>query len=239
MTEPDGQAVGRRRRRTPSAQAALGRPESETEPLDGEVVREREQYSARRVAGSIAMATNRLKPIGHEDRLSIVEHLTELRTRIIICVIALHARVRPLPLAGGPDPRRRQPAAGRRRQREAVRRDARPARAGGLLAAGAEEGQRADRGHRGRRSPPPRTTIRSSRRRPRRSSKRRSEAVAATPQGSKKLPVTLGVGEPLTATLVAAGYTALLIVAAAAPLPGVRLHPARVLADGAPGRRSR
>ena len=36
--------------------------------------------------------------------------------------------------------------------------------------------------------------------------------MASTPQGSKKLPVTLGVGEPLTATLVAAGYTALLLV---------------------------
>ena len=35
------------------------------------------------------MAT-RLKPIGHEDRLSLVEHLDELRTRIIICL----ARVR-------------------------------------------------------------------------------------------------------------------------------------------------
>ena len=33
------------------------------------------------------MAT-RLKPIGHEDRLSIVEHLDELRTRVVICVIA-------------------------------------------------------------------------------------------------------------------------------------------------------
>jgi len=33
------------------------------------------------------MATTRLKPIGHDDRLSIVEHLTELRTRIIICVV--------------------------------------------------------------------------------------------------------------------------------------------------------
>ena len=95
------------------------------------------------------MATTRLKPIGHDDRLSIVEHLTELRTRIIICVIALQPRLRHLPVAGGPDPRRGQPAAGRRRQREAVRRDARPARAGGLLAAVAEEGQRAARGHGG------------------------------------------------------------------------------------------
>ena len=29
-----------------------------------------------------------LKPIGHEDRLSLVEHLDELRTRMIICVVA-------------------------------------------------------------------------------------------------------------------------------------------------------
>ena len=32
------------------------------------------------------MAT-RLKPIAHEDRLSLVEHLDELRTRVIICVV--------------------------------------------------------------------------------------------------------------------------------------------------------
>src|SRR5918994_73413 len=34
------------------------------------------------------MAT-RLKPIAHEERLSLVEHLDELRTRVIICVAAL------------------------------------------------------------------------------------------------------------------------------------------------------
>jgi sec-independent protein translocase protein TatC len=30
----------------------------------------------------------RIRPIGHEDRLSIVEHLDELRTRIILCIVA-------------------------------------------------------------------------------------------------------------------------------------------------------
>src|SRR5215218_8404565 len=34
------------------------------------------------------MAT-RLKPIAHDDRLSLVEHLDELRTRILICIAAL------------------------------------------------------------------------------------------------------------------------------------------------------
>jgi sec-independent protein translocase protein TatC len=30
----------------------------------------------------------RIRPIGHDDRLSIVEHLDELRTRLILCVVA-------------------------------------------------------------------------------------------------------------------------------------------------------
>ena len=34
------------------------------------------------------MATT-LRPIGHDDRLSLVEHLDELRNRLIVCVIAL------------------------------------------------------------------------------------------------------------------------------------------------------
>src|SRR5262245_19563465 len=32
-----------------------------------------------------------LRPVGHEDRLSLVEHLTELRVRIIICLVAFIA----------------------------------------------------------------------------------------------------------------------------------------------------
>jgi sec-independent protein translocase protein TatC len=32
-----------------------------------------------------------LRPVGHEDRLSLVEHLDELRTRLILCVVAFIA----------------------------------------------------------------------------------------------------------------------------------------------------
>lgn len=35
------------------------------------------------------MATALRRPVGHEDRLSLVEHLDELRSRLVICVIAL------------------------------------------------------------------------------------------------------------------------------------------------------
>ena len=31
---------------------------------------------------------SKLKPIGHDERLSLVEHLDELRTRLIICTVA-------------------------------------------------------------------------------------------------------------------------------------------------------
>ncbi|MGI8714641.1 MAG: twin-arginine translocase subunit TatC [Solirubrobacteraceae bacterium] len=37
------------------------------------------------------MATRRLRPIGHEDRLSVVDHLDELRHRLIICGAVLVA----------------------------------------------------------------------------------------------------------------------------------------------------
>ena len=74
-------------------QAALGRPDGEETPLDGEVVRERSLAPAPRAPRSSTMAT-RLKPIGHDDRLSLVEHLDELRTRIIICVVGVRRRVR-------------------------------------------------------------------------------------------------------------------------------------------------
>ena len=30
----------------------------------------------------------RIKPVSHDDRLTLIEHLDELRTRIIVCVLA-------------------------------------------------------------------------------------------------------------------------------------------------------
>ncbi len=35
------------------------------------------------------MARTAVRPIGHEDRLSIVDHLDELRSRLIICIVAI------------------------------------------------------------------------------------------------------------------------------------------------------
>ena len=149
------------------------------------------------------MATTRLKPIGHDDRLSIVEHLTELRTRIIICVvgfslafgICLWQEDRILDVVNKPlaDVANAKPCDETRDpleqadcwQQSQKKVNERLAAAAGSLAAAADDDPEL-------------------RRQAEALEQAAAEAVDATPQGSKKLPVTLGVGEPLTATLVAA-----------------------------------
>jgi sec-independent protein translocase protein TatC len=155
------------------------------------------------------MAT-RLKPIGHEDRLSIVEHLTELRTRIIICVVAfsvvfglcLWQDDRILTIVNKPiaDVANAKPCDETRdpleqadclqQAQKAV--NARLAETAGSLAAAADD------------DPELRQQAEAL-------ELAAQEAVEITPSVSKKRPVTLGVGEPLTATLLAAGYMALLL----------------------------
>ena len=34
------------------------------------------------------MGVRRIRPISHEDRLSVVDHLDELRSRLIVCAVA-------------------------------------------------------------------------------------------------------------------------------------------------------
>jgi sec-independent protein translocase protein TatC len=155
------------------------------------------------------MAT-KLKPIAHEDRLSIVEHLDELRTRIIICVLSfvvvggiclwqddriLEIVNQPLVEAqsGKPCDQTRDPLeqadCWQQAQKKLNLQIARTARA--LAATDGTE-------------PALRSQL----------SQLAAEAAAsaeATPRGSPRRPVTLGVGEPLTATLTVAGYAALLI----------------------------
>ena len=45
--------------------------------------------ASRRTRASPMAST--LRPVSHEDRLSLVEHLTELRTRLVICIVAFVA----------------------------------------------------------------------------------------------------------------------------------------------------
>jgi sec-independent protein translocase protein TatC len=155
------------------------------------------------------MAT-RLKPIAHDDRLSLVEHLDELRTRVIICIVAFSVafgiclwqddtvlRIVNQPLADvankKPCDETRDPLEqadcwqqAQKKVNEQIADTARAlaadAQANSALRAQAQELAAAA-----------------------------SAAAESSPRTSPKRPVTLGVGEPLTATLIVAGYTALLL----------------------------
>ena len=154
------------------------------------------------------MAT-KLKPVGHDERLSLVEHLDELRTRIIICVATfaiafavclwqdnfiLNLINRPLAeTATGSCETTKDPLEQSNCWQQTMRRVnadlAALARAAALQA-----------------STEPRLAVLAQR-----LSRSAAVAQAATPRSSPKRPVTLGVGEPFTATVRVAAYAALLV----------------------------
>jgi sec-independent protein translocase protein TatC len=155
------------------------------------------------------MAT-RLKPIGHDDRLSLVEHLDELRTRILICIAALvivggvclwqddtilefvNQPLENAQKAKSCDDTRdplEQADCWQQAQKRVNERLAEVARA--LAASAGNEPALRNQA----------AALAGA-----------AEAAAeAAPRGSPRRPVTLGVGEPLTATLLVAFYAALLL----------------------------
>ncbi|HVS28261.1 MAG TPA: twin-arginine translocase subunit TatC [Solirubrobacteraceae bacterium] len=146
-----------------------------------------------------------LRPIGHDERLSLTDHLTELRTRLIICAIGvgiafgfcfwqngplLHLLNRPLERSGAGGQQKGRLAETARVA--ALQRQAYEQIAGALrqLRADVRPGQR------------PAYDARV---------KRIQDTIAALPsKPPKKAPVTLGVGEPFTTTLKVSAYFALL-----------------------------
>jgi len=154
------------------------------------------------------MAT-KLKPVGHDERLSLVEHLDELRTRIIICIATfaiafavclwqdnfiLNLINRPLAeTATGSCETTKDPLEQSNCWQQTMRRVnadlAALARAAALQA-----------------STEPRLAVLAQR-----LSRSAAVAQAATPRSSPKRPVTLGVGEPFTATVRVAAYAAMLV----------------------------
>ena len=153
------------------------------------------------------MARAALRPVGYDERRSLVEHLDELRTRLLICVAAflvcfgvafwqndtlLDVMNRPLEKtafkAGSEDPFER--ASNYQQKQKALY--LREAAAFGALAT--DEGLKAD-----------------TRAMFAQLAKDARATAEATPQLTAKRPVTLGVGEPFTATFKVAAWAALLL----------------------------
>jgi sec-independent protein translocase protein TatC len=151
-----------------------------------------------------------LRPIGHEDRLSLVEHLDELRSRLIVCGLGLalafglavwqnHALLdvvnRPLEHTTASAAKRGSPGQldDTARAQVAVR---------AALARGASAFQRLAQG--GSLDPAQRRELL-------RAARSYDAAVAQLPKHVPgRQPVTLGVGEPLATTLTVSFYFALL-----------------------------
>ena len=148
-----------------------------------------------------------LRPIGHEDRLSLVEHLDELRTRIIISLVVLvgafalcfwqNDRIldimdRPLEKSaftkGSEDPLERTAAYQQSLKQLSLQ-----------LAVVSREMARS-----GDVSPALQAQFLAL-------SRQAQRTAAVAPTAAARRPVTLGVGEPFTVTFKVAGYAALLI----------------------------
>src|SRR3954454_14958653 len=148
------------------------------------------------------MARAALRPVSHEDRLSLVEHLDELRTRIIICVLAflacfavafwqndrlLDIMNRPLEKTAfkknSQDPFEKSATYQLRQKAHLLKEVA------AFRALAADKALSAE-----------------SRRMLAELARDSAATAAATPKRSAKRPVTRGVGEPFTATFKVAAY---------------------------------
>jgi sec-independent protein translocase protein TatC len=167
---------------------------------------------------------SRLRPIGHEDRLSLVEHLDELRNRLIVSLLVLGAAFavcywqnawlldtinKPLQSTQSvsnshhkQSPLEDTAAYGLKTAR--AQRLTLPALAGqklvnDLLASKLKL------------SPAERTLLRQQDRQLDAALRATRDAAASAPRNTRRLPVTLGVTEPFVTTFTVAGYAALLL----------------------------
>ncbi|HEY4280220.1 MAG TPA: twin-arginine translocase subunit TatC [Conexibacter sp.] len=151
-----------------------------------------------------------LKPIGHDDRLTVVDHLDELRTRLMVCAAALcvifvicfwqnHALLNfiNVPLKNSTPSVENPQNNGRLTQAAAAQRQVRT----GLVAIGSALAAI---------NKDPRTSV------PTRAAITKAlpqitRAAAALPRTNPpRVPITTGVGEPFTATLTVVAYFTLL-----------------------------
>jgi sec-independent protein translocase protein TatC len=165
-----------------------------------------------------------MRPVGHDDRLSLVEHLDELRTRLIYCILIFVAAFSVCywqnhwllntinqPLYSS------QNLNGKQHTQDPLEQSARFALETGRAAKatsaaltsinGVLKRLEAQRGT----SDADRQALRASAAAVAAAAAAQRQAAQATPTNRKRLPVTLGVTEPFVTTFTVAGYAALLL----------------------------
>src|SRR4029078_9625663 len=165
-----------------------------------------------------------VRPVGHDDRLSLIEHLDELRTRLIVCIgvfIAafsicywqndwlLQTIKKPLEAT--------QNLNGKKRSKDPLEETARfQIRTGAAQKQTAAALRTTSNAMAGLASqahlhPPARAQLIAAQRRLAQAAVAQAVAAAAVPTNRSRQPVTLGVTEPFVTTFTVAGYAALMI----------------------------
>jgi sec-independent protein translocase protein TatC len=165
-----------------------------------------------------------VRPVGHEERLSLVEHLDELRSRLIFSIAIfmvafsfcywqngwlLQTVNRPLQATQNLDGKKRtgdpleQAARYQLRSGEAQRATVQALQAVDRLLASVGQGAGA--------SAAERAQLRSAREALQAAAKATAAAAAAVPTNTSRQPITLGVTEPFLTTFTVAAYAALLL----------------------------
>ncbi|HYF25084.1 MAG TPA: twin-arginine translocase subunit TatC [Baekduia sp.] len=165
-----------------------------------------------------------VRPIGHEDRLSLVEHLDELRTRLVTCILAFlvcfgfaywqNGNI--LDFVNEPLEQTQNLGCEKRSNDPLEQSSCFQVRAGQAFGAldGAMRGlQGSLRDLREAEGLPPQTraALSEAAQQARRAADAARAAAGAVPTNRERQPVTLGVAEPFTTTFVVAGYAALLL----------------------------
>ena len=168
---------------------------------------------------------SRLRPVGHEDRLSLVEHLDELRTRLILCLAVfmvafsfcywqndwlLRTVNRPLQTTQNLDGNQRrsqdpleQAAQYQARSGQAQEATVRALRSVERLLASVAAGEQL--------SATQEASLRAARIALRNAANANAAAFDAVPTNKGRQPITLGVTEPFVTTFTLAAYAALLL----------------------------
>jgi sec-independent protein translocase protein TatC len=165
-----------------------------------------------------------VRPVGHEDRLSLVEHLDELRTRLIVCIGVFIVAFSfcywqngwLLQTMNGPL-QQTQNLDGKKRTKDPLEEAARyQLRSGAAQRATADALRAVDRllasvGQAGGGSAAERTQLRATRQAVQAAAQATAIAADAVPTNTQRQPITLGVTEPFLTTFSVAAYAALLL----------------------------